>query len=75
MRPLLIAVGVIVLLMGTAFALQGAYVIPASFMRGPDWVAIGAAIALVGVAIIFLGVRRTSPAKGTGGQPLSPRAR
>ncbi len=64
MRPLLIAVGIIILLVGSAFALQGAYVIPATFMRGPGWIGIGAGIALVGLLIIFLGVRRASTPKG-----------
>ncbi len=57
MRPLFVVVGVIVLLMGAGWALQGAYVIPATFMRGPGWIGIGAALAAVGLGLVFLGLR------------------
>ncbi len=57
MRPVLIAVGVIVLLMGAVWALQGAWLLPATFMRGPAWIGIGAAVALAGFVVAFLGFR------------------
>ena len=41
------------MLMGVAWALQGAYVIPATFMRGPEWIAIGAALAAVGALLLW----------------------
>jgi hypothetical protein len=57
MRPLFVVLGVIVFLMGAGWALQGAYVIPATFMRGPAWIGIGAALAAVGLGLAFLGLR------------------
>ncbi|OGS47726.1 MAG: hypothetical protein A3K66_02320 [Euryarchaeota archaeon RBG_16_67_27] len=57
MRPLLVVVGVVVGLLGAAWALQGAYLLPATFMRGPEWVGIGAVTAGVGVLLAVLGIR------------------
>jgi len=56
-RPVFIAVGIIVLLMGAVWALQGAWLLPATFMRGPGWIGIGAGVAFVGFVIAFLGFR------------------
>ena len=67
MRPVLVIVGIIVLLIGVAWALQGAWVLPATFMRGPEWIVIGGAIAFVGLVLALLGYRRPSPAKPSGG--------
>lgn len=58
MRRLLVAVGVVVLLMGAVWALQGAYVLPATFMRGPEWIAIGVGVAAAGFVLAFFGFRR-----------------
>ena len=58
MRALLIGIGGIIFLMGAVFALQGAYVVPATFMRGQTWIGIGAAIAIVGLLAIFFGLRK-----------------
>ncbi len=63
MRPILVVVGIIVLLMGAVWALQGAYVLPATFMRGNTWIAIGAGVAVFGIVIAFLGTRSSPPAK------------
>ena len=51
------------MLMGVGWALQGAYVIPATFMRGPEWIAIGGALAAVGGVLIWrsMGARKTAP--------------
>ena len=59
MQRLAVILGVIVLLMGCAWALQGAYVLPATFMRGPSWVAIGGAVAVVGMTLAVFGWRRS----------------
>jgi len=63
MRLVLVVVGVIVLLMGAGWALQGAYLLPATFMRGPEWIAIGAAVAAVGLLLALLGLRAKPAAK------------
>lgn len=57
MRPALAILGLIVMLMGAAWALQGAYLLPATFMRGPEWIAIGTGVAAVGLILSALGVR------------------
>ncbi|MGQ0797851.1 MAG: hypothetical protein ACT4OI_08340 [Methanobacteriota archaeon] len=63
MRPILIVVGAILALLGTGFALQGAYVIPATFMRGREWIAIGAAIAGGGLILVARGARASVPSR------------
>jgi len=54
MRVILMIVGFIVALNGVVWALQGAYVLEATFMRGPEWIAIGAAVFLVGAFMMWL---------------------
>lgn len=54
--------GLLIALMGTVWALQGAYLVPATFMRGPEWIAIGGVVALVGLLLIWrAGARPTAP--------------
>lgn len=53
MRVVLLIIGFIVALNGAVWALQGAYIVPASFMRGPEWIAIGSAVFLVGLLILW----------------------
>ena len=57
MRPLPVVAGFVLMLLGVGWALQGAYFLPSSFMRGPEWVGIGAVVALVGFAIALSGLR------------------
>ncbi len=70
MRPVVVVVGVIVFLMGLFWALQGAYVLPATFMRGDAWIAIGAVVALLGVLLSFFGVR-SGKARAKGPEPAN----
>jgi hypothetical protein len=64
MRPILVVVGVLIVLMGAVWALQGLGVIPGSFMsNNPSWIGIGAATAVVGVVLAFVGIRSGPLAK------------
>jgi hypothetical protein len=58
-RILLVAAGSLITLGGVIFALQGVGVIGGSFMSGTTiWAVAGPLIALVGLAVIVLGLRR-----------------
>lgn len=58
-RIALITVGVIALILGGVFAGQGMNLIPGSFMTGSRiWLAIGIIIAIVGIILMVLGLRR-----------------
>ena len=58
-RIALIIVGVIALLVGLVFAGQGANLIPGSAMTGERmWLYIGLILAIVGIVLIALGLRR-----------------
>lgn len=58
-RIALITVGVIALLVGGVFAGQGMNLIPGSFMTGSRmWLSIGLIVAIVGIILIVLGLRR-----------------
>jgi hypothetical protein len=62
-RIALIIVGVIALLVGLVFAGQGANLIPGSAMSGSHmWLYIGLVVAIVGIVLIALGLRR--PGRG-----------
>jgi xanthine/uracil permease len=58
-RTTLIVIGAIVLIIGAVFAGQGANLLPGSSMTGdPKWLYIGLAMAVVGIILIVLGIRR-----------------
>ncbi len=57
MRPILMILGILIVLVGTVFALQGAGLMPTDFMIGPTWIAIGSGVALVGVVLAAFGVK------------------
>lgn len=58
-RTALLIVGVVALLIGGLFAGQGANLIPGSSMTGDrTWLYIGLVLAVVGVVLIVVGVRR-----------------
>ena len=58
-RIALITVGVIALILGGVFAGQGMNLIPGSFMTGSRmWLSIGLIVAVVGIILIVLGLRR-----------------
>jgi hypothetical protein len=58
-RALLVAAGSLLAAAGVVFALQGAGVIGGSFMSGTTtWAVAGPVIALAGLALVLLGLRR-----------------
>jgi hypothetical protein len=61
-RFLLIVAGLFITLAGVIFALQGVGVIGGSFMSSTTtWAVTGPLIALVGLALVVIGLRRRSP--------------
>jgi hypothetical protein len=65
-RIVLITVGVIALLVGLVFAGQGSGLIPGSVMTGERlWLNVGAVLAVVGIILLVLGLRRPRKS-GTG---------
>jgi uncharacterized Tic20 family protein len=62
-RIVMVIVGVIALIVGAVFAGQGANLIPGSSMTGDRmWLYIGLIVAIVGIILIVLGLRR--PGRG-----------
>jgi uncharacterized Tic20 family protein len=62
-RIALIIVGVVALIVGAVFAGQGANLIPGSSMTGDRmWLYIGLIVAIVGIILIVIGLRR--PGRG-----------
>jgi len=58
-RVLLVAAGLLLTLAGVIFALQGVGVIGGSFMSGTTtWAVFGPLIAVAGLALVALGLRR-----------------
>jgi uncharacterized membrane protein YdbT with pleckstrin-like domain len=58
-RVALVIIGVIALIVGAVFAGQGANLIPGSSMTGDRmWLYIGLIVAIVGIILIVLGLRR-----------------
>ncbi|MCS5720019.1 LPXTG cell wall anchor domain-containing protein [Herbiconiux sp. CPCC 205763] len=58
-RITLIVVGIVALLVGVVFAGQGANLIPGSSMTGDStWLYVGIALAVVGVVLLVIGIRR-----------------
>jgi len=52
-------IGVVLILAGSVFALQGLNVLLGSYMSGrTEWLIIGAAMVVVGAGVLFLGNRR-----------------
>ncbi len=58
MRTILVVVGVIVVLIGIGWVLQGAGVLLGSFMsNNPTWLGIGIVTAILGAALLVIGIR------------------
>jgi hypothetical protein len=59
MRAVMIGLGVIALLLGAVWLLQGINVLPGSFMTGQSfWAMMGAILIVVGAVLCFFGLRR-----------------
>lgn len=59
MRGIMVVVGVIMLLLGAVWLLQGINILPGSFMTGQSfWALMGAILLVVGAALCFFGLRR-----------------
>ena len=65
MRILLAGAGLLITLAGVIFTLQGVGVIGGSFMSGTTtWAVAGPVIALAGLALVILALRRRGPGLG-----------
>ena len=59
MRTLSLVIGAIAILAGGVWILQGAGVLPGSFMSGQRmWLIIGIVVAIIGLALAYNGIRR-----------------
>jgi hypothetical protein len=57
-----LVLGVVALLTGGVWILQGVGILPGSFMSGQRmWLLIGLVVAILGLGLIYNGVRRTAP--------------
>jgi hypothetical protein len=57
-----LVLGIIALITGGVWILQGVGILPGSFMSGQStWLLIGLVVAAVGLALIYNGIRRTAP--------------
>lgn len=64
MRSLFVAFGIIVLLIGAVWTLQGADVLLGSFMSGsPLWLGAGIVLLILGAAVVLLGAWTPGPKK------------
>ena len=63
-RIVLVVIGVIAIIIGFVFAGQGLNLIPGSSMTGDrTWLYVGVVVAIVGIVLVVLGLRR--PGRGS----------
>lgn len=59
MRILSLSIGALAIVAGAVWILQGAGILPGSFMTGQRlWLVIGIVVAIVGIALAISGLRR-----------------
>lgn len=62
MKTASLVLGIIALITGGVWILQGVGILPGSFMSGQStWLLIGLVVAAVGLALIYNGIRRAAP--------------
>lgn len=62
MKTASLVLGIIALITGGVWILQGVGILPGSFMSGQRmWLLIGLVVAAVGLALVYNGIRRTAP--------------
>jgi len=65
MKWVLIVIGILLLLMGVVWALQGMNILPYGQMAGHRrWIALGGLLGVVGIILVVLGARRRSARSG-----------
>lgn len=64
MKPLLVVLGLIIVVMGIAWALQGAGYLPTTFMTGTPWIVIGSVVAIGGGLLAGFGLLRPTRLEG-----------
>ncbi|MDQ6883706.1 MAG: hypothetical protein M3077_05635 [Candidatus Dormibacteraeota bacterium] len=57
-----LVIGILAVLIGGVWILQGVAILPGSFMSGQRmWLLIGVVVALLGLVLVYKGLRRTAP--------------
>lgn len=56
MKKIVLVLGLVLMVMGSVWALQGLNILPGTFMRGdPLWVGVGSAVAMIGLLVLGYG--------------------
>ena len=67
-RPVLVVVGVLLVVVGAVWTLQGLGYLPGSVMSGVTlWAVVGPVVALVGLVLAVRGLSRRGPDRRSGG--------
>jgi hypothetical protein len=55
-KKIVLVLGLVLMVMGSVWALQGLNILPGTFMRGdPLWVGVGSAVAMIGLLVLGYG--------------------
>ncbi|CAN5636922.1 hypothetical protein BH10CHL1_BH10CHL1_36850 [soil metagenome] len=59
LRWVMVVIGILMVLLGGLWILQGVNILPGSFMSGQSfWAIVGTGVFLVGIVLCYLGLRR-----------------
>lgn len=59
LRWIMVVIGILMILLGGLWILQGVNILPGSFMSGQSfWAIVGTGVFLVGILLSYLGLRR-----------------